>query len=122
MLWLGAAAVIVGIIGLMVPINFTVALIIWAVLSALFIYLWHQFISPRLIDRTTAGLSREAIVGQVGMVTFYDQSEGRGRIKFPAPIVGNDEWEFIYSEPLANGDKVQVIDLSGNSLIVQPYN
>ena len=63
--------------------------------------------------------SREAMVGQVGMVTFYSQDQGRGKLKFPAPIVGNDEWEFIHSEALSNGDKVQVIDISGNSLLVK---
>ena len=55
MLWLGSAAVIVGIVGLIIPINFTLELIIWALLSTLFIYLWHRFISPKLVDRTTAG-------------------------------------------------------------------
>jgi membrane protein implicated in regulation of membrane protease activity len=122
MLWLGIAAIVVGIISLFLPISFSAELIFWAVLSALFLLSWHKFISPKMRDETLAGLSKEAITGQVGMVIFYNAEEARGRLKFSAPVVGNDEWEFIYDGPLENGDKVKVMDFSGNSLIVKPTN
>ena len=120
MLWLGAAAIIVGVIHLLIPLDFSAELIIWSVLSALFLLLWHKLVSPRMANKTLAGLSREAIIGQVGMVIFFSQQESRGKLKFPAPVIGNDEWEFIYSDKLDNGDKVQVIDISGNSLLIKP--
>ena len=125
MMWLGIAAVLVGLISLLIPLAFSTQLILWAVFSGVFLLLWHKFVSPRLTDRTLAGLSREAIVGQIGMVTFFNEREGRGRLKFPAPVVGNDEWDFIYEAvgdrpSLENGDKVMVTDISGNSLLVKP--
>lgn len=124
-LWLGAAAIIVGLIGLLIPLSFSVQLVIWSVLSTLLLLLWHQFVSPKMTNQTLAGLSKEAIIGQVGMVTFFNQAEGRGKLKFPAPIVGNDEWEFIYNDDqgqtLANGDKIQVIDIAGNRLLIKPH-
>ncbi|MGH1487136.1 MAG: NfeD family protein [Cellvibrionaceae bacterium] len=120
MLWLGLAAIIIGIIDLVIPLSFSIQLVIWAILSTVFLFLWHKYISPKMTNQTLAGLSREAIIGQIGMVVFYSEEQGRGKLKFPAPIVGNDEWEFIYSgDPLNNGDKVQVADISGNSLIVK---
>ncbi len=119
MLWLGAAGIIVGVLSLVIDLDFSTQLILWACLSTLFLFLWHKFISPKMTDRTLAGLSKEAIVGQIGMVVFFSRDQGRGKLKFPAPIVGNDEWEFIHNGPLANGDKVQVTDISGNSLIVK---
>ena len=119
MLWLGLAAVIIGVIDLIIPLGFSTQLIIWAVLSTLFVFLWHKLISPKMANRTLAGLSREAIIGQTGMVIFYNEEQGRGKLKFPAPIIGNDEWAFIYDGTLKNGDKVQVVDISGNSLIVK---
>ena len=119
MLWLGLAAVVVGLLDLIFPLGFNAQLVIWVILSAIFLFLWHKFISPKMPNQTLAGLSREAIIGQVGMVVFYSEAEGRGKLKFPAPIVGNDEWEFIYDGPLNNGDKVKVVDISGNSLIVK---
>ena len=118
MLWLGVAGILLGLLILLLPLSFSTQLILWAVLSTLLLLMWHRFISPRIATRTMAGLSREAIIGQVGMVTAYSNQEGRGKLKFPAPIVGNDEWEFIYSGTLQNGDKVTVTDISGNSLIV----
>ena len=74
---------------------------------------------PKITTQTLAGLSREAMIGQVGMVVHYSEQEGRGKLKFPAPVVGNDEWEFIHDQPLKNGDKVQVVEISGNSLFVK---
>ena len=122
MLWLGIAAVVVGLVLSVTTIDFSTQLIIWAILSGIFLLLWHKLVSPRISDHTTAGLSREAIVGQVGMVSFFNQDEGRGKLKFPAPIVGNDEWEFIYDGSLSKGDKVKVVDISGNSLIIKPLS
>lgn len=119
LLWLGTAAIVVGAIMTVFQLSTPVQLMLWIILSIGFVFLWHIFISPKIKDKTLAGLSREAMVGQVGMVTFYSQDQGRGKLKFPAPIVGNDEWEFIHSEALNNGDKVQVIDISGNSLLVK---
>lgn len=120
LLWLGTAAIAVGTIMMAIPLSTPSQLVLWVILSTGFIFLWHIFISPKIKDKTLAGLSKEAMVGQVGMVTFYSQAQGRGKLKFPAPVVGNDEWEFIYSDELDNGDKVQVIDISGNSLLVKP--
>jgi len=119
MLWLGLAAIIVGLLSLVISLSFSTELVVWAGLSTAFLLLWHRFISPKMSNQTLAGLSREAIISQIGMVISYSEQQGRGKLKFPAPVVGNDEWEFIYSGSLQNGDKVQVTDISGNSLIVK---
>ena len=119
MLWLGIAGIIIGILSLFINTGVSFELILWAVLSTTFLLLWHKFISPKMITQTMAGLSREAMIGQVGMVIHYSEQQGRGKLKFPAPVVGNDEWEFIHDQPLQNGDKVQVTEISGNSLLVK---
>jgi membrane protein implicated in regulation of membrane protease activity len=121
-LWLGVAAIIVGLVLLLLSIGLHAQLSLWIVLSAILLLLWHRFISPKMIDKTTAGLSREALIGQTGMVLSYNSSHGRGRLRFSAPIVGSDEWEFIYHGSIKHGDKVQVTDLSGNSLIVKAHS
>ena len=118
LLWLGVSAIVVGILSLLLPTGFSLEILIWAVLSAIFLLLWHKYMSPRFINRTLAGLTKEAIIGQIGMVIRYSEQQERGMLKFPAPVAGNDEWEFIFSGTLQNGDKVRVSDISGNSLIV----
>ncbi|MFT5576498.1 MAG: hypothetical protein ACI89D_002023, partial [Bermanella sp.] len=34
------------------------------------------------------------------------------------PVLGSDEWAFICQEPASVGDRVTVIDVSGNTLVV----
>lgn len=119
LLWLGTAAIFVGALLALWPLPVVFQLVLWILLSVGFVACWHVFISPRMKTKTLAGLAREAILGQVGMVIFYSTEQGRGKLKFPAPVVGNDEWEFIFHEPLRNGDKVRVVDISGNSLLVK---
>ncbi|HVK99199.1 MAG TPA: NfeD family protein [Dongiaceae bacterium] len=120
LLWFGASAVVVGLLMLLVPLGVTVQLFLWVTLSVVFVALWHKFVSPRMRDRTLAGMSREAIIGQAGIVIRHDASSGRGLLKFPAPIMGSDEWNFICEGKLVSGDRVTVTELSGNSVIVRP--
>lgn len=118
-LWFGAGAVTVGVLLLVFPgITLTTQVVLWTVLSLLYTTLWFKYVKPMSIDRTKAGLSREAIIGEIGQVMVVPNSERRGLLRFPAPILGSDEWQFICEEGLAIGDRVEVVDLSGNSLIV----
>lgn len=118
-LWFGAGAVLVGMTLLVFPgLSMTGQLLLWTILSVALTALWFKFLKPLSIDKTKAGLSREAIVGEVGQVLSLPNGEKRGRLRFPAPILGDDEWLFISQDTLAAGDRVRVIDVSGNSLIV----
>ena len=118
-LWVGAAAVIVGVLLWVLPdLSATLQVVLWAALSTALTWLWFKYLKPLSIDKTKAGLSREAILGEVGQVIALPNGERRGVLRFPAPILGSDEWQFISQETLAVGDRVRVTDLSGNSLIV----
>jgi membrane protein implicated in regulation of membrane protease activity len=119
-LWLGAAAIIVGLLMLAFPeMNFTAQVLAWTVLSVLMTWAWFKYLRPLSTDKTMAGLSREAIIGQVGQVIQVPNDDRRGVLRFPAPVLGEDEWQFITQDELRMGDRVRVTDLSGNSLIVQ---
>lgn len=119
-LWFGVAAIIVGGILFFVPgLSLSWQILIWTLLSALLALAWFKYLKPLSIDRTKAGLSREAIVGEVGQVISVPVESRRGRMRFPAPILGADEWQIISSETLAEGDRVRVKDVSGNSLLVE---
>ncbi|OZG72288.1 hypothetical protein BTA51_16240 [Hahella sp. CCB-MM4] len=121
-LWFGVAGIAVGLLMVLFPIGVTAQLFIWGGLSVLLLVLWHKLVSPRMENRTLAGLSREAIIGQVGTVLEYSSARSRGNLRFPAPILGNDEWEFIFDGELRSGDRVMVTEVSGNALIVVPKN
>jgi membrane protein implicated in regulation of membrane protease activity len=119
-IWFGAAAVVVGLLLIPLPaISVAAQVIIWAVLSTAFALAWFKLIRPLNVDKTKAGLSKEALLGEVGKVLRVPSGEKRGKVRFPAPILGSDEWLIISQDELAIGDRVSVMDLSGNSLIVK---
>ncbi|MEJ2454759.1 MAG: NfeD family protein [Candidatus Thiodiazotropha sp.] len=119
-LWFGVAAIIVGGILFFAPsLALSWQIFIWTLLSTLLAVAWFKYLKPLSIDRTKAGLSREAIVGEIGQVISVPGEERRGRMRFPAPILGTDEWQIISSDSLAIGDRVRVKDVSGNSLLVE---
>ena len=119
-LWFGAAAIVVGLCLWLIPsLSVTAQLIAWAGFSVLLTWLWFKFLKPLAIDKTQAGLSLEAIVGEAGVVINVPIESRKGKLRFPAPILGSDEWLFIANETLQAGDRVRVIDISGNSLIVR---
>lgn len=117
--WFGAAALSVGFAMLVIPgMSAAAQLITWAFSSTVFAIGWFKFIKPLSVDRTKAGLSRESLLGEIGQVLDPPNGDRFGKLRFPAPILGSDEWLIISQDELAIGDRVSVIDLSGNSLIV----
>lgn len=118
--WFGAAAVVVGLLVLPLPnMSGTAQAVIWAISSASFALAWFKLIKPLNIDKTKAGLSKEALLGEVGQVLQVPSGDKRGKVRFPAPVLGSDEWLIISHEAVSIGDRVSVVDLSGNALIVK---
>ncbi len=121
-LWFGVGAILVGIALLIAPdLSLAAQIISWAVLSSLLAWGWFKYLKPLSVDKTKAGLSREALIGEVGQVLSPPTDDRRGKLRFPAPVLGSDEWSFICHDAVAVGDRVQVADLSGNSLIVRKH-
>lgn len=118
-LWFGASAVIIGLFLLLFPaLSPAWQIFLWSILSCALAFAWFKYLKPLSIDKTKAGLARESIVGEIGLVLSAPQGEQRGTLRFPAPILGTDEWLFISQDALAVGDRVRVVDVSGNTLIV----
>ena len=66
--WFGLGALVVGLIMLALKLSFTAQILIWTVSSVLFTVLWFQYFKPRMIDKTSAGMSRDAVIGESGQV------------------------------------------------------
>ena len=82
-LWFGIGAVMVGVLYWMFPMmGLTTQILTWIILSVLCTLLWFKFIKPLSIDKTKAGLSREATIGQVGMVIQINLDHGQIRVRF----------------------------------------
>lgn len=119
MVWFGLGALIVGGLLKFTDIGLTYQLLIWAVSSIVFILLWFKFVRPLAVDRTKAGLGKESIINETGMVIKVPANGQRGKMRFSTPKLGNDEWLILSEQELADGDRVRVISVSGNSLVVE---
>ena len=122
-LWFGLAAIMVGVLLWMFPMmGFITQIVTWIILSVLCTLLWFKFIKPLSIDKTKAGLSREATIGQVGMVIQTHMEHDLITVRFPMPVLGSDEWNCRTLKPVQVGDRVRVVDILGNDLVVKPHH
>ncbi|MDR9778160.1 NfeD family protein, partial [Rhizobium hidalgonense] len=90
----------------------------WIILSVGFTLFWFKYLKPLSYDKTIAGLPREAIIGQVGTVIAVPVIEHTGKVRFPMPILGDDEWQCRSEQELCVGDRVKVVDILGNEIVV----
>jgi hypothetical protein len=119
LLWFGISAIIVGGLLWGFSFSFNIQLLIWIVLSLFNVFAWFKWISPHLRDKSLSGMARETMIGQIGTVIDYNSVQsGRGKLRFPAPVVGSDEWQFICEDEIKVGSRVIVREFSGNTLIV----
>ena len=122
-LWFGLAAIMVGVLLWMFPMmGFITQIVTWIILSILCTLLWFKFIKPLSIDKTKAGLSREATIGQVGMVIQTHMEHDLITVRFPMPVLVSDEWNCRTLTPVQVGDRVRVVDILGNDLVVKPHH
>ena len=118
--WFGLGAIIVALILWLLPdMAVSWQLFIWAIASIVFTIFWFKFFKPLMTDRTKAGISREAILGESGQVIKVPEADRRGIVRFTTPLLGDDEWPFICEQEVAAGDRIFVKDVSGNTLIVE---
>ena len=118
--WFGLGALVVGILLLLVPgLSLTLQILVWIIASAAFVLFWFKVMKPRMTDKTTSGIAREAVLGETAMVTRVPEGDRRGEIRFSVPMLGSDTWPFISDDEVVVGDRVAVREISGNTMLVK---
>ena len=120
-LWFGLGAFVVALLAALLPLSLAAELCIWAVGTSALAVAWFRYVKPRMLDKTKAGISREAAVGQIGTIIKPSAEHVRGIVRFSVPLLGQDEWAYICEAQLAAGDRCKVIDVLGNSLLVEKF-
>ena len=120
-IWFGLGACLVGSYLYVFPqSSFTFQLFFWAVASSVFTFLWFHLLKPRMLDKTKAGMSQEAILGEVGMVIKSNTTVlEKGRVRFTLPVLGAEEWDYTGAELFQPGDYVRVLGIDGHVLKVE---
>lgn len=121
-LWFGIAAVIIALLSWLFPLSQVFQIIMWLILSIGMAVIWFKFVQPSLsVNRTKAGLGGSVIIGEKGMITVAPTLDRVGTVRFSVPIVGATEWKCrTRGEVLDVGQRVVVVDVIGNELIVVP--
>lgn len=119
LIWFGSAAVVVGFLTLLFKINLTVQLVLWAGLSTLLTVAWFRFFKPS--RRAPRALNRDEFIGAVGVVSKEVGAERQGEMMFQRPMMGADRWPITATQTLAVGAKVRVVEITGQTLQVTPW-
>ena len=118
LVWFGLGALIVGVVLLAIPsLSFAWQVLIWIVFSLVFIWLWFKVFKPGFY-KTRAGMSKGAVVGEIGLVIRDIRPFEKGQIRFQKPVLGDEVWESIADEEIKAGERVKVLDVEGNLLKV----
>lgn len=120
-IWFGLGACFAGLFLYIAPDSaISLQLLVWTFASSVFTFLWFRLLKPRMVDKTTAGMSQEAISGEVGMVIKANSGPlEKGRIRFTVPVLGAEEWDFISADTIAPGDYGRVSGIDGHVLKVE---
>lgn len=116
LVWFGLGAILVGIIMLLLPISLAGQFTLWAVASSAMVLLWFRVVKNP--DRTKAGISKEAFLGETGMITKEVSELSKGEIRFQKPILGSETWPVISDETIKAGERAQIADVIGQTLKV----
>lgn len=119
-IWFGLGALLVGLVVAVIPhIPDWLQVLLWAGSSVAFTVMWFKYLKPKG-DRTHAGLSKEGIVGETGIIIKgTSDSFAKGIVRFRISILGADEWTCFADEPLQVGSTVLVEDIEGQILKVR---
>lgn len=118
LVWFGVGAFIVGFVVLAAPgLSFAWQVLVWIACSVLFIWLWFKVFRPGF-HKTRAGMSKGALIGEVGLVIRDIRPFEKGQVRFQKPVLGDEVWESLADDEIKAGERVKVLDVEGNILKV----
>jgi hypothetical protein len=115
MLGLGLAAIIVGVVDVLYPISVAMELTIWMVLSLIAIALWFKYMKDNTVE--TSGQSNYSLETE-GTIIQEIPLNGRGKVRFDTPVLGNTTWLATSKETLPIDTRVKIVEVKGQLIMV----
>lgn len=116
LIWFGVGALLVGVIVLLAPIPLAAQFMLWGVASGAMVFFWFRYFKNP--DRTKAGISTEAFLGETGLIVKEVSEMHKGQIRFQKPILGSETWPVIADETIPAGERARIVDVMGQTLKV----
>lgn len=118
-LWVAAAALIVGLLAFILPIGWPIQFALFFALSLMLLVAGHKYFRPNMMDQEDSGLNDRA-KSMIGMrvKAAADFETGQGRVQ-----VGDTQWRATMEHGNASaGDELKVASVKGTTLIVVPMS
>ncbi len=115
-IWFGLGALLVGAVVLLVPISLGAQFALWGLTSGAMVFFWFRFFKNP--DRTKAGISKDAFLGETGLIVKEVTELAKGQIRFQKPILGSETWPVIADETIPAGERARIVDVIGQTLKV----
>lgn len=119
-LWPAAAALLLGVLLFAVPMGWQAQLLLFAIMSVIFLFVGDRYIRPKMHGPTDAPDLNQRGAQMIGMRVraVTDFEAGRGRVK-----VGDSEWSARMDDGDAtNGQDLKVLRVDGTTLVVTPVS
>jgi len=117
-LGLGVAAIIVGLIILLVPMGLVYQLLLWIILSVFLItalFKWFKA-QPTVSDSGQSAYRFDT----PGTVTQAIHPHHRGKVSFDTPVLGNTDWHATSEHELSEGSRIKIVEVNGQLIEVAP--
>jgi membrane protein implicated in regulation of membrane protease activity len=116
MLGLGLSAIIVGLLSFFIPLDFRIAVSIFALLSLLIIWAWkHYFKHP---SSTNIGQSNHTF-DTLGTAITDIPLHKRGEVRFDTPVLGTSVWFATAEESINKDTRIEIVDINGQLIVVK---
>ena len=115
LLGLGLAGIMVGVIDVLYPISLNIQLTIWIILSLLSIALWFKYMKDNSIEHL--GQSNYSLE-TLGVIEESIRANGRGKVRFDMPVLGNTIWTATAKEDLSTNSRVKIVEIKGQLIEV----
>jgi membrane protein implicated in regulation of membrane protease activity len=115
-IWLGVAAIVVGLLNLVCSCSLPIQLYLWTGLSLLLLAAWFGYFKRTW--RSSVGQAEGEYLHIPGRITEI-LGNGRYRAEFELPVLGDRRWIVESREPLEVGDAVEVARVYGQIVKVR---
>ena len=114
----GIGAIVVGLLDLMIGMNFLFQLILWIILSVATITLLFRYFKQQPTVSNT-GQSNYGF-DTLGTVTEAITPHQLGKVRFDTPVLGNSSWSATADEVLEVNTRITIKEVQGQLISVIP--